>query len=272
MSWKTGCSKAGSAVPPPWSGRAAAWPSSPGRNRWCRSSMPCDGRFGNAEIVPVHPRADAAAIRVIVRAVRASRAAMRICPPLVLHDDERQVLATRRRHKQRPRLAFRRLNSTQALRIAGNTYIPLQRRASFWTRKGRCSTSNLCMILCEIDSDFRACTIRPETRRREESFPPTAAEIDALGRRDHSRHQAARRHHDRRQPVPAGTVAGLDGRADREGLRLSRRAGRRHLDQFARRLAGAVAADLQAHPRLSRPRRTRRCWSSSRMSPPPAAT
>lgn len=46
-----------------------------------------DGRFGNAEIVPVHPRADAAAIRVIVRALRASRAAMRLCPPLVLHDE-----------------------------------------------------------------------------------------------------------------------------------------------------------------------------------------
>lgn len=46
-----------------------------------------EGRFGNAEIIPVHPRADASAIRVIVRAVRASRAAMRICPPLVLHDE-----------------------------------------------------------------------------------------------------------------------------------------------------------------------------------------
>lgn len=46
-----------------------------------------DGRFGKAEIVAVHPRADAPAIRVIVRAVRASRAALSICPPLVLHDD-----------------------------------------------------------------------------------------------------------------------------------------------------------------------------------------
>lgn len=46
-----------------------------------------DGRFGNAEIVPVHPRAEAAAIRVIVRATRASRAPMQICPPLILHDE-----------------------------------------------------------------------------------------------------------------------------------------------------------------------------------------
>ena len=45
------------------------------------------GRFGKAEVVPVHPRADAPAIRVIVRAVRASRATMAHCPPLVLHDE-----------------------------------------------------------------------------------------------------------------------------------------------------------------------------------------
>ncbi|HUN13383.1 MAG TPA: methyltransferase, partial [Rhabdaerophilum sp.] len=35
---------------------------------------------------PVHPRADAAAIRIIVRAVRTSRAGMSLMPPLVLHD------------------------------------------------------------------------------------------------------------------------------------------------------------------------------------------
>ncbi|WP_269932297.1 tRNA1(Val) (adenine(37)-N6)-methyltransferase [Aminobacter sp. HY435] len=46
-----------------------------------------EGRFGHAEVMAVHPRADAAAIRVVVRAKRPSRAAMRICPPLVLHDD-----------------------------------------------------------------------------------------------------------------------------------------------------------------------------------------
>lgn len=45
-----------------------------------------DGRFGKAEIVPVQPRADTAAIRVIVRAVRASRAPLTLCPPLVLRD------------------------------------------------------------------------------------------------------------------------------------------------------------------------------------------
>lgn len=46
-----------------------------------------EGRFGKAEIVAVHPRAGEAAIRIIVRALRASRAPLSIRPPLVLHDD-----------------------------------------------------------------------------------------------------------------------------------------------------------------------------------------
>lgn len=44
------------------------------------------GRFGAAQIVPVLPRADAPAIRIIVRAVRGSRAGLSLMPPLVLHD------------------------------------------------------------------------------------------------------------------------------------------------------------------------------------------
>ncbi len=47
-----------------------------------------DGRFGKAEIVPLHPRADASAIRVVVRGIRASRAITQICPPLVLHEED----------------------------------------------------------------------------------------------------------------------------------------------------------------------------------------
>lgn len=43
------------------------------------------GRFGGAEIVPVHPREGEAAIRVVVRAWRGSRAGLRLMPPLVLH-------------------------------------------------------------------------------------------------------------------------------------------------------------------------------------------
>lgn len=47
-----------------------------------------DGRFGALEIVPVQPRADEPAIRVILRGVRGSRKAMTLCPPLVLHAAE----------------------------------------------------------------------------------------------------------------------------------------------------------------------------------------
>jgi tRNA1(Val) A37 N6-methylase TrmN6 len=44
------------------------------------------GRFGSARIVPVQPRADGAAIRIILRAVRGSRAGLALMPALVLHD------------------------------------------------------------------------------------------------------------------------------------------------------------------------------------------
>lgn len=44
------------------------------------------GRFGAAEIVPVHARADAPAIRIVVRAKRASRGALALRPSIILHD------------------------------------------------------------------------------------------------------------------------------------------------------------------------------------------
>ena len=44
------------------------------------------GRFGNAQIKPIHPRASESAIRIVVRAVRASRAALSLMPPLYVHD------------------------------------------------------------------------------------------------------------------------------------------------------------------------------------------
>lgn len=43
------------------------------------------GRFGGVEVKPIHPRADRAAIRIVVRARRGSRARLAILPPLVLH-------------------------------------------------------------------------------------------------------------------------------------------------------------------------------------------
>lgn len=45
------------------------------------------GRFGAAHILPIHPRVEEPAIRVIVRAVRGSRAALSLLPPLVLHGE-----------------------------------------------------------------------------------------------------------------------------------------------------------------------------------------
>lgn len=42
------------------------------------------GRFGALALVPVHPRADEPAVRLIVNAKRGSRAPLRIGPPLVL--------------------------------------------------------------------------------------------------------------------------------------------------------------------------------------------
>ena len=44
------------------------------------------GRFGKVEILPVQPRPDEPAIRIVVRAVRASRAALSLLPPLSLHE------------------------------------------------------------------------------------------------------------------------------------------------------------------------------------------
>jgi tRNA1(Val) A37 N6-methylase TrmN6 len=44
------------------------------------------GRFGNAEIVPVHPHADQAAIRIVVRGLLGARGKLALRPPLVLHD------------------------------------------------------------------------------------------------------------------------------------------------------------------------------------------
>jgi tRNA1(Val) A37 N6-methylase TrmN6 len=45
------------------------------------------GRFGGAAILPIHPRAEAPAIRIVLRAVRGSRAGLALHPPLVLHEE-----------------------------------------------------------------------------------------------------------------------------------------------------------------------------------------
>ncbi|MDG4880570.1 methyltransferase [Mesorhizobium sp. WSM4884] len=44
-----------------------------------------EGRFGDAEMLCVHPRPDAAAIRIVVRAALGARGKLSIRPPLILH-------------------------------------------------------------------------------------------------------------------------------------------------------------------------------------------
>ena len=48
----------------------------------------CEGRFGALEVLPIHPRRDAAAIRVIVRGIKGSRASLNLLPQLTLHGDD----------------------------------------------------------------------------------------------------------------------------------------------------------------------------------------
>jgi tRNA1(Val) A37 N6-methylase TrmN6 len=55
------------------------------------------GRFGSAEIVPVHARAATPAIRIVVRARYGSRGALSLMPPLVLHDGPDDGISERAR-------------------------------------------------------------------------------------------------------------------------------------------------------------------------------
>jgi tRNA1(Val) A37 N6-methylase TrmN6 len=47
----------------------------------------CEGRFGGLAVLPLHPRADDAAVRVLVRGAKGSRAPIRLLPGLVLHGE-----------------------------------------------------------------------------------------------------------------------------------------------------------------------------------------
>ncbi len=48
----------------------------------------CEGRFGALAVLPVHPRADAPAVRILVGAIKGSRAPLRLLPGLILHRPE----------------------------------------------------------------------------------------------------------------------------------------------------------------------------------------
>jgi len=53
------------------------------------------GRFGGVEIISVHPRADASAIRVVIRARKGARANATIRPPLYIHDGQGSAFSPR---------------------------------------------------------------------------------------------------------------------------------------------------------------------------------
>jgi len=45
-----------------------------------------ENRFGGLTIRPIHPRADAPAVRVLIQGIKGSRAPLALAPPLILHD------------------------------------------------------------------------------------------------------------------------------------------------------------------------------------------
>lgn len=53
------------------------------------------GRFGSAEIVPIQPRSDAQAIRIVLRAWRGARGGLVLRPALILHDGDGNGFSSR---------------------------------------------------------------------------------------------------------------------------------------------------------------------------------
>src|SRR5690606_11987500 len=53
------------------------------------------GRFGGAQVLSIHPRPRQPAIRIVVRAVRGSRAALSLMPPLFVHEETDDRFSTR---------------------------------------------------------------------------------------------------------------------------------------------------------------------------------
>lgn len=53
------------------------------------------GRFGGLKVVAVQPRAESAAIRIVVTGICGSRAALSLMPPLILHTDEGNAFTSR---------------------------------------------------------------------------------------------------------------------------------------------------------------------------------
>lgn len=54
----------------------------------------CGGRFGGLEITPLHPRAGENAVRILVTAIKQSRARLTLRAPLIVHEAETHRFAT----------------------------------------------------------------------------------------------------------------------------------------------------------------------------------
>lgn len=52
-------------------------------------------RFGGLKIIPILPRPDAAAIRIVITGIRGSRAGLSLMPPLILHGDKGNAFTAR---------------------------------------------------------------------------------------------------------------------------------------------------------------------------------
>ena len=55
----------------------------------------CDRRFGGLQVTPVHPRPGHNAIRILLTAIKASRARLALCPPLFVHDGTERAFSAR---------------------------------------------------------------------------------------------------------------------------------------------------------------------------------
>ena len=74
------------------------------------SRAPSAGGSAAVAVRPVHPRADADAIRVLVGGIKGSKAPLRILPGLVLHEAVGRVHAAAPRRFTAARLSFRRVD------------------------------------------------------------------------------------------------------------------------------------------------------------------
>jgi tRNA1(Val) A37 N6-methylase TrmN6 len=54
----------------------------------------CKGRFGGLSVLPLHPRPNTAANRIILQGRKGSRAPFKLCPGIILHEDGRGFTET----------------------------------------------------------------------------------------------------------------------------------------------------------------------------------